>query len=827
MDHENTGRRQTRSVRSRASWARVLLPALAIVLLSFGPTAFQTGSARAEDESPAATPTDDRSGGLQEIVVTARKREEPLQIAPVSISATSGAILEQAQVTRIDDIGQFAPSLEVSQQAGFPGTALISIRGIGFPDPILTSDSPVAMYVDGVYLGRTAGALLDLVDIDRVEVLRGPQGTLFGRNTPGGALNIYTQGPGQKFGVEQKLGYASNNEITSTTTLDTGELWNSGLSAKVTYRHHQMDGYQRNTLTSWANSQGADNTDDVFAAVRFHPVDDFTADYKFDDHDEASIPVGFQVSEVEPYVATYFGNSPNVGGAPFTTPSLSRGGSYSDFSFQQAKVRIAGHSLTLNYHLSDALNIKSITAYRSLFENDSSDLGNSGQLKGLTSPCPPFFQIPGCSIPETVQNVYVYYTPYDHQHQHQLSQELQFGGAYQDLNYVLGLYYFDEHVGETQPSTITVPLPGAGFPDIAPFNIMGFTNNSLLAYSGTSSSKAGYSQVSYAPTELFDKKLELTGGIRYTKDEKSLDQNDTIAVRNLSHSFSNFSKSASVKYQWTTDVMSYVRYSEGYKAGGYSARAQVNGSGPQGAYAPEKAKSYEVGMKTEFLDNHVRFNADLFKTNYDDLQISQLVELGGVLATQVYNAGTAVFYGGEAELTVLPYPGWQVNATLGYVDPEYKKFLFGTPPNQIDVSSIAHVGVAAKVSTSASVQYSFAPMPVGDLTLRTDYSYLGPRYYVIGDFTTNASGQGARQVFPGLTYVSDATRAPGFSNVGAQIILDNVPVGLGGQWMVTVYGKNLLNQFQKVQGLDLTGLGVIDNAWGRGRVVGVNLAAKF
>jgi iron complex outermembrane receptor protein len=232
-------------------------------------------------------------------------------------------------------------------------------------------------------------------------------------------------------------------------------------------------------------------------------------------------------------------------------------------------------------------------------------------------------------------------------------------------------------------------------------------------------------------------------------------------------------------------------------------------------------------MKGEFLDNHVRFNADVFKTSYDDLQISQLVEVGGVLATEVYNAGSALFYGGEAELTVLPYPGWQVNAALGYVDPEYKKFLFGAPPNQIDVSSIAHVGDAAKVQTSASLQYSFAPMPAGDLTVRTDWSYIGPRYYVTGDFTTNASGQGVRQIFPGLTYVSDATRAPGFSNVGAQIILDNVPIGLGGQWMVTVYGKNLLNQFQKVAGLDLTGLGVIDNSWGRGRVVGVNLAAKF
>jgi len=229
----------------------------------------------------------------------------------------------------------------------------------------------------------------------------------------------------------------------------------------------------------------------------------------------------------------------------------------------------------------------------------------------------------------------------------------------------------------------------------------------------------------------------------------------------------------------------------------------------------------------EFLDHHVRLNADVFKTDYNDLQITQLVQIGGVLATQVYNAGTALFRGGEAELTILPYPGWQLNATLGYVNPEYKKFLFGVPPNQIDVHSIAHVGDTATTTASASAQYSFAPMAAGELTLRTDWSYMGPRYYVIGDFTTNAQGQGVIQTFPGLTYVSEATRAPGFSNLGAQIILDNVPLGLGAQWMISLFGKNLADQHQKVQGLDLTGLGVIENAWGRGRVVGVNIAAKF
>jgi iron complex outermembrane recepter protein len=821
MYHENTECEPTRPARPRTARMGASLPALAM-LLTLGATDLRTGVAYAED----ATAAPERDV-LAEIVVTARKRVEPLQVAPVSISATSGPTLEQAQVQRVDDIAQFAPSLEISEQAGAPSTVLLSMRGIGYGDFILTSDAPVAMYVDGVYLGRTAGALMDLNDIDRIEVLRGPQGTLFGRNTPAGALNIYTQGPAQEFSVQQKLGYASNNEINSVTTLDSGELGDSGVSAKVTYRHHQMDGYRRNTLTSWANSQGADNTDDVFAALRWAPVDNFTADYKFDSHDQSVIPIVFQLGEVEPYVATYFGNSPNLGGAPFQTPSQSRQGSYTEFNDVQSKVRVSGHSLTLNYAVNDALTIKSITAYRSLYESDTSDLGNSGQMKGLASPCPPFLAIPGCSVPFTVQNVYLYYSPYDHQRQHQLSQEFQFGGHYSDLNYVAGLYYFDEHVGEVEPSIITVPLPGAGFPNVAPYNTLGIQTTSLLDYTATSSSKAGYSQVSYAPTEFFANKLELTGGIRYTMDDKSLDQNDTIAVRDISHSFDNFSKSASLKYQWTSDFMTYLRYAEGYKAGGYSARAQINGTGPLSAYLPEKAKSYEVGLKTEFFDHHVRFNADVFKTNYDGLQIPQLVVVDGALATQVFNAGSALFYGGEAELTVLPYPGWQANASLSYVDPEFKSFLFGAPPNQIDVSSIAHVPDAAKVTTSASLQYTLPPMHAGTLTLRTDYSYMGPRYYVTGDFSINASGQGVQQTFPGLTYISDATRAPGFSSLGAQIILDDIPLGLGAQWTATLYGKNLTNQYQKVEGLDLTGIGTINNAWGRGRVIGATIATKF
>jgi iron complex outermembrane receptor protein len=833
MKYENSGCKQTRSPRPRALAAGVSAPVLIAALLSLGPIALWAGPARA-DESTAMTDTDERAGTLQEIVVTARKREESLQIAPVSVSATSGATLEQAQITRIDEIAQFAPGLNIAPSPGGVDTLNIVMRGISDPDPILTNDSPVAVYVDGVYLGRTAGALVDLVDIDHIEVLRGPQGTLFGRNTTGGAVSIFTQKPAQKFGIKEDVGYASNNEIHSTTTLDTGTLADTGLSARLTYRHHQMDGYQRNTLTDWANSPGADNTDEFVGTLHWEPVDAFTADYKFDAMGKSLTPVPIQVAEATPALLTYFGNSPNVGGAPFLPNGLSaaRLSQYSSFNHEQSHDSIVGHSLTLNYDVNDALAIKSISAYRSVVIRNSTDIGNSGQMKGYTSPCPPYLGIPGCSVPESVQNVYLYYSPYDHERQHQISEELQFGGHAHDLNYVLGLYYFNEHVAEVSPTLFNIPLSSAaiGFPNIAPFNTQALTSTSMLDYAGISSSKAAFSQVSWSPTKFFDNKLELTGGARYTKDEKGLDQNDSNGDRDLHHEFRNTSLSGSLKYQWTGDVMTYFRFSEGYKAGGYSARSIVNGLGPNDAYLPEKAKSFELGVKAEFLDRHVRLNADIYRTDYDDLQVPRTVSLpGDPAATDITNAGNALFRGGEIELTVLPYTGWQLNASLGYVDPQYKQFLTSVGPNNqlFNVAGLIPFGNTSKVTVSSSAQYSFAPMPVGDLTLRADLAYRGPAYEGVGDFALNAAGQPVRYTVPGLSYITDVTHAPGYSDLGAQIILDNVPLGLGGEWMIKVYGKDLLNRYQQLSSIDFTGLGFITNSWGRGRVVGVDLAAKF
>jgi iron complex outermembrane receptor protein len=806
----------------------------AALLMGVSYSALASTSARAAD-----APADQRVGVLEEIVVTARKREESLQVAPLSVSAASGANLEKAQITRIDNLQAIAPSLLVSETSGYPAALNLRLRGIGNSDPILTGDSPVAMYVDGVYLGRTAGALMSLTDVQRVEVLRGPQGSLFGRNTTGGAVSITTRLPAEDFGGEVQLGYASNNEVTAQASVDTGNIAHTGVTGRVTYRHHQMDGYFRNTLTSKSKSAGADDADQFVVSLHAEPIQDLTVDYKFDYLHDSLYVARFQMTYALPSMVTYLSNSPNVGGGPFTLPSADVQTTYASSLTTHSQNNVYGNSLAINYRVSDALKFKSITGYRGFYSNDPSDLSGSGPLMGFSSVCPPALGIPGCSIPETVQPVSAYRAPYDHQKQFQISQEFQAGGSYKDLNYVFGLFYFSERARETQPSIIDLPLVGLGFPNIAPFNVQALTVNSLLAYGVKSSSKAAFSQVSWAPSQVLGGKLELTGGLRYTEDKKALDQNDTNAVRNLNASFNKWTYAASVKYQWTDDVMTYARYSTGYKAGGFSARSVVNGTSTSGAYLPEVATSYEVGGKAEFVDHRVRINASVFKTKYDDFQISSLFVLNGRLVTQTYNAGKVDYKGGEVEFSVLPATGWQIDGNFGYVDPQYKQYLVAVPstpgsstPVLIDIAKVAQYGNVAKTTAAFSVQYSFAPASFGDLTLRADWTYKSHLYYTTGDFQnvggpTQATAVAGTKTFTPLPYITNATRAPPLDNVGAQIILDNLPIGGGAKWKLTLYGKNLLGKHDRLGGLDLTGLGFIDSAWGRGRVFGATAAAKF
>ena len=796
---------------------------------------------------------------LEEVIVTARKVEERLQEAPVSVTALSGEALEKAQIVRLDQIGRVAPSLAINEQAGFPGSVLIFMRGIGAVDPILTNDSPVGLYIDGVYLGRVVGGLKDLTDIERVEVLRGPQGTLFGRNTPGGAISITTRAPSSEFRVEQTLGLASENELNSVTTLETGEIGPAGLAARFTFRHHDMNGYRRNLNTARSHGDGSDNTEQAYIALRARPGP-LTLDLKGDWMYRRGNGPSYHVTYISALAASYFNNSPNLGGdafragIPIQTPDhpLSEYRSWTlGNQAPRAELQTYGVSFTGTWDINDAMQLKSISAYRSMRYWTWGDYSGSGNLLGLTSTCPntltpagvPVNTLLGCGvgITPTVQRVGFSNSVVngDTQRQGQYSQEFQLTGSAGDFKYVAGLYYFKENVNQVQFGRTHLPLAFLGLaPNVAPFNTVAWQRNNTLIYKGSSKSEAAYAQLSYSPSSILGGKLEVTGGLRYTKDWKTLKQNDSALVRDLKDSFDNLGKLVSVKYQWSRDLMTYVRYSTAYKAGGFSPRAIINGESATSAYKPEIAKAYEVGFKGEFFDRRVRLNGDVFLTDYSNYQVNSQTGVNGRLVTQVFNAGKIRLTGFEAETTFLPAEGWEVNASYGYVKPDIRRFPInlavpGAVPARtqtFDVADMLEWQDTPKNTASASVQYTLPRFSNGsELALRGDWSYMGSRVFYTGASSLRIGANGQPERIPytnGLVHPTDAGRTDPYHEFGAQAVLSDLKVG-GANLTVIGYVQNITNEKMILGHVDFTTIGMFATAWGRGRVFGLTVKAEY
>jgi iron complex outermembrane recepter protein len=271
---------------------------------------------RAYAQQAVATGAGASAGQLEEIVVTARRTEEKQQTTPVSVTAITSAAIERMNIQSATQLSQVIPNFVLSQGSGGPTNVAISIRGIGNQEPLLTVDSPVGVYLDGVYLGRDAGLNIDLVDLAQVEVLRGPQGTLFGRNTSGGAVNMTSRDPTTEFGVEEKTGYGEEDGWFSRTTLNTGNLGDSTVRATISYLHRDRDGWVDNPYSSDANGPGSLHSDAVWIKVRGDFGDNLTVVNTFDYDTEDGQPEGFQLAAMSPASIAYFSQSPKYGGDP-------------------------------------------------------------------------------------------------------------------------------------------------------------------------------------------------------------------------------------------------------------------------------------------------------------------------------------------------------------------------------------------------------------------------------------------------------------------------------------------------------------------------------
>jgi iron complex outermembrane receptor protein len=751
-------------------------------------------------DSAKAQPTE-RSASLEEVVVTARKREENLQTTPVAISALTAESIERNRIVRIDDLQKVSPSLVIYANPGHMGTPTFAIRGISASDFIPTNENPVGVYVDGVYIARPIGALFSLSDLERVEVLRGPQGTLNGRNATAGSIALYTKGPADKFGVQQKVSYGTFNDLVSRTTVDTGQIGKTGLSARFAYMHHQVDGYYRNTLTSKSNSPGARNEESFFFALRGQWSDNFRADYKFDFNDTKGQGSPTQVVVSTPTWLSFY-QTYNPGFTLF--PEFQK--EMPIKWYRQSKQNVQGHSLVLRYDLTPDIEIKSITGYRLLSSVYASTTGTYPQLRGNVSA--------SGAAPFTLQDIDVSVIANIFIKQRQWSQELQLTGKTERLSYVGGLYYFRERAFESYGPVGSVSTTVLT-PTTARYGARG-----LLDFVNYAKSKAVYGQASYTPP-ILDDKLEVTVGARYTRDSKHLIQTNpapgSSAVpipRDVSRSFSNLSGEGSIKYQWTDETMTYLRIAQAYRAGGISARDTTFSNG---GYEPEKIISYELGIKTQFLDNRVRLNADVFLSDYKNLQIFNSFTaaqgcLSSAVCSTVVNAGKAQYKGVEAEITIVPTRGLELAGGLGYIDPQYKELRI----NQLATGDIADLpttrfGNLAKLTANASAQYRFEPMSIGDLSMRVGWSYHSKRYFGTQDLPTN---------------FTSAITDPGHHDVSAQVTLANIPAPMfNGSLTASVYGSNLLNKHEVLQGIDLGSYAV--KAFGPGRTLGVSLLAEF
>ena len=750
--------------------------------------AFTVDSSASRSSSPVSSSDTSGSLPLQEVVVSSRRTEENLQSVPVAVTVLSGEFLDKLNITDVRAIQQFTPNLAVNEEPSGLTDASIYIRGIGNNENSGLAELGVGIYLDGVYIARPAGSIFDLMDLDRVEVLRGPQGTLFGRNTIGGAIQLIRKTPTDDMHVELKSGYGNYDDWYARAHLDTGLIGASPIKASFSYVHHQRDGSFDNTLTPSNQDPGAIRSDTWALLVR-GTFGKLTADYAFDYDRRVGAPLFNQVVAATPDVSKYFGQSAALGGPPFQismTP-LSSGQQEGYEGRTESSANVQGQSLTLNYEVTPALTLKSITAYRRFSQDSIFDLSGNGTLRGVVLD-PTTFQP---SIGDTTL-----YNGSNTQHQYQISQEFQALGKSGDFSYVGGMYYFYENSTEVAPQALTFVLSGgqAGL-NLAP----------ALGDSGDRDSYALFGQTSYIPG---GGNLELTAGLRYTSDYETMTLGGDVNPNLTGHaSFTNTSWLLSANYKFTPDLMTYARVSTGYRGGGINARVNFINT-----FEPEKALAFEAGLKAEMFDRRLRTNLALFYTEYRDQQIQEFLAGSGGVTSIVANAGRVNYGGIELEIAAKVTEALTLDGSLGYTDQRYETFLYRDPATDqvINVASEAHLLNTPKFNSHVGAQY-VVNFNVGNLETRVDYSYRSTIYYEVLD-----------RLSPFNSYI----RSHPDSEVRARIDLSNVQAGTG-RLEFGIWGNNLTNQRNVSYGVDFGSLGFATATFEQPRTYGVDVKFNY
>jgi len=656
---------------------------------------------------------------LEEIVVTAQKRSQSLQEVPIAVSALTEDIIEVNRVVNITDISSLSPATYLLPTAGGSNVPQITIRGRQSTGVVSGADKQVSIYLDGVYIASPRGGIFNLPDIAQIEVLRGPQGTLFGRNATAGAVSVTTRDPSGEFGFTQGLTFGNRDLFKSRTSVDLPQM--GPFSAYFSYLQEEADGDVDNLAAGvrfdrTGFGQGIDtspatfrakDTNGLFVAVAFEPSDTFRMTYKYDYAEEDNSPdatvVGYALSNPT-FLDAMLAGSPDVA-ASIIEPSTTRPDSvYSPYTTNRIQ-EVEGHNLTATWEINEKMTLKNVFAYRESFVWAPVDLGLGGMdpylfingtiayYAGLAGYPPQALDPEYPYAPGDLFYCFACANPYSEDEQ--TSNELQFNYDSDLVTLTLGALYFEQEGLASGPpgaaGTMTNAtfvngpngwvIPAAGDPIRSDWLGGGIAEEAISMLDAKS--YAGYVQAEWHLTD----QLDLVTGFRITRDEKDMIYRHGVAPDYVDepseYRDTNNSYLLGVNYSLNDDIFLYGKYSTAFVSGGKI--------GPV-AFDPEEVESFELGIKADFLDGRLRANVALFDATYKDPQTAnsasivakfisdEVLEDIGVTREELESFGLLQFpiggdlevWGIELEVTALPMEGLVLSGSLGYTDREFK-----------------------------------------------------------------------------------------------------------------------------------------------------------
>lgn len=725
---------------------------------------------------------------VEEMIVTAEFREASLQETQISMNALSEDVIADLGISNGLDLSQYVPNLNAQPYVGGRTGISYNIRGIGNAETLITFDPAVSVYLDGVLIAKNTGALLDVMELERIEVLRGPQGTLYGRNTMGGAVNYITKKPGDEFEGSVKASFGSYEQRDFRGMLNipllSADSGAGALNMRISAATLNRDGIQDNYLANAPNTElGTKDREVLMAQLMWRPVDAVSVLYSYD-------RTRIDEEQETPWITTLNpARSVSTSLAPYLQRESNRpdGGYFN--SPHRAKTHVDGHGLTITWDLSDNLALHSLTGYR--------EMENLGLADSDGSPLNLIFTR-------------------DLQEYDAFSQEFRLIGTAMDdrLDYSAGLFYMDEE-GDVFNETRVNGAPGV--------NIAEYANEAWAAYG----------QMTFAFTEKFN----VTFGLRYTDEDREMykaivngvffepipffddiSTNPAYAGKpcvprpsppggltcantvfpRAHDTFSKLTPMISFGYDWTEDIMTYLKLSTGYQSGGFNSRDDQWSDFVTG-FNEEDLLVYELGVKS-VLANRYQINGALWYSDYDDKRVNQFNP--ATLASVQRNASKVEIWGIELEVLAQLTDRLQAGVNYGYVDHEYDEYV----DRGVDLSYY-NFPFSPKNTASAFIAYDY-PLNFGVLRARLDTTYRDEMNFLVPAPELNSSS--SLQLWNARVTL-DEIKGPGDSIV-----------------RVSAWGKNLTDEGYWNFGVNLYGtFGFNFNTYGEPRTLGVDIEVDF